>query len=175
MGHGDQCRAGFGRRGDLGCLCQGRCRPGREERPRVLNSPVQIRAHQRFTVVTARIQLSRVFARLNAMFGRGPVVAAGIVLVLSLAASLMAFGFFNSTAPNSLTISTGPAGSAFHRNHEQYKKILAKQGVTLKILPSDGSGDNLQKLANPKGAGDVAFVRGGEANPTQADKLDSSA
>ncbi len=122
-------------------------------------------------MVTARIQLSRVFARLNALFGRGPVVAAGIVLVLSLAASLMAFGFFNSAAPNSLTISSGPAGSAFQRNAEQYKKILAKQGVTLKILPSDGSGDNLQKLANPKVAVDVAFVLGGEANPTQAENL----
>lgn len=49
---------------------------------------------------------------------------------------------------------------------EQYRKILEKQGVTLKILALQGSRDNLEKLTNPKVAVDVGFVLGGEAKAT---------
>jgi TRAP-type uncharacterized transport system substrate-binding protein len=122
-------------------------------------------------VVAARIYLARGFARLHALFGRGLVLSVTLVLIVSLAVSLVAFGFFETAAPNTLTITSGPEGSAFARNAEQYKKILAKQGVTLKILPSDGSRDNLGKLANPKVAVDVGFVLGGEANSTAAENL----
>jgi hypothetical protein len=122
-------------------------------------------------VVAARTYLARGFARINALFGRGLVLAVSLILVVSLAVSLVVFGFLDSAAPTTLTITSGPEGSAFRRNAEQYKKILAKQGVTLKILPSDGSRDNLEKLANPKIAVDVGFVLGGEAKGTPAENL----
>jgi TRAP-type uncharacterized transport system substrate-binding protein len=124
-------------------------------------------------VVTARIYLARAFARLNGLLGRGLMAAVSLVLVISLAISLAVFGFFDSAAPSTLTITSGPEGSAFQRYAEQYKKILAKQGVTLKILPSEGSHDNLAKLANPKVAVDVGFVLGGEANASAAERLQS--
>src|SRR6266446_7703419 len=122
-------------------------------------------------MVVARIYLARGLARLNELFGRGLVLAVGLILIVSLAVSLVVFGFFNSAAPNTLTLTSGPEGSAFRRNAEQYKKILAKQGVTLKILPSEGSRDNLEKLANAKIAVDVGFVLGGEANSKATENL----
>ncbi|TMH06570.1 MAG: C4-dicarboxylate ABC transporter substrate-binding protein, partial [Betaproteobacteria bacterium] len=115
--------------------------------------------------------MARVLARLNGQFGQGPVLAASLVLLLCVVASLVAFGFFDTAAPSTLTITSGPEGSGFKRNAEQYKKILAKQGVTLKILPSEGSHDNMQRLANPKVAVDVGFVLGGEANSATAENL----
>lgn len=126
---------------------------------------------QGLDVVAARTYLARVLARLNAQFGQGPVLAAGLVLLLCVVGILVAFGFFDTAAPTTLTITSGPEGSGFRRNAEQYKKILAKQGVTLKILPSEGSRDNLQKLTDPKAAVDVGFVLGGEANSTDAQNL----
>src|SRR5207249_9271752 len=108
---------------------------------------------QGLDVVAARTYLARVLARLNGQFGQGPVLAASLVLLLCVVASLVAFGFFDTAAPSTLTITSGPEGSGFKRNAEQYKKILAKQGVTLKILPSEGSHDNLQRLANREGRG----------------------
>lgn len=105
------------------------------------------------------------------MFGRGLVLSVTLLLLICLAISLVAFGFFNSAAPNTLTIASGPEGSAFRKNAEQYKKILAKQGVTLKILPSEGSRENLQKLVNRTVNVDVGFVLGGEANSAAAENL----
>jgi TRAP-type uncharacterized transport system substrate-binding protein len=115
--------------------------------------------------------LERGIARLNAIFGRGLVLAMSLVILVSLAVSLAVFGFFDTAAPSSLTITSGPEGSAFRRTAESYKKILAKEGVTLNILPSEGSRDNLAKLANPKVTADVGFVLGGEADSAAADKL----
>lgn len=122
-------------------------------------------------MVTPNIYLARGYARLNALFGKGLVLAVGSILIISLGVSLVAFGFFDTAAPNTLTITSGPEGSGFRRNAEQYKTILAKQGVTLKILPSEGSHDNLQKLSNPKISADVGFVLGGENNTAASENL----
>jgi TRAP-type uncharacterized transport system substrate-binding protein len=81
------------------------------------------------------------------------------------------FTFFNTAAPTALTITGGPEGSSFSRNAEKYKKILAKEGVTLNILPSEGSTQNLSRLLDPKTKVDVGFVLGGEVAKTNVDQL----
>jgi TRAP-type uncharacterized transport system substrate-binding protein len=118
-----------------------------------------------------KIYLERAIARLNAIFGRGLVLAMSLVIIVALAISLAVFGFFDTAAPSSLTITSGPDGSTFRRTAESYKKILAKQGVTLNILASEGSRDNLAKLVDPKVKADVGFVLGGEADSAAIDKL----
>ncbi len=60
-------------------------------------------------------------------------------------------------------ITTGPAGPSFRRTAERCQKILERDGVTLKILPSDGSAENLRRLADLKQQVDVGFVPGGAA------------
>ena len=113
----------------------------------------------------------RALARLDAAFGRGLIRAFGWVALAGLVVALFAFGFFDSAAPSSLTITTGPAGSNFQRTAEQYKKILARSGVTLHIQPSEGSRDNLARLLDAKARADVGFVLGGEADAASAEKL----
>jgi TRAP-type uncharacterized transport system substrate-binding protein len=115
--------------------------------------------------------LERAVARLNAFFGRGLVLSMTLVLAAALLILGIAFGFFDTAAPSSLTITSGPAGSNFQRTAERYQKILAKSGVTLNVLPSEGSRDNLARLADPKAKVDVGFVLGGEADAATADKL----
>ena len=137
-----------------------------------VNSPLRLFRHlASTTVVAARINLARAFSRLNELFGRGPVLAMGLVLTLTVAVSLVAFGFVNSAAPSTVTIASGPEGSSFARNAQRYKEILARQGVKVKIVPSEGSSDNLKKLVDPKATVDVAFVLGGEANAESAKNL----
>lgn len=122
-------------------------------------------------MVTPRILLARAITKLDALFGRGLVVTVGVILLIGLAISIATVAFINSAAPTTITITSGPNGSVFQKNAEKYKKILAKEGVTLKILPSEGSVDNLKKLSNPQVAVDVGFVLGGEVNGTDIDKL----
>ncbi|MEN3296453.1 MAG: hypothetical protein V7642_5706 [Burkholderiales bacterium] len=118
-----------------------------------------------------KIYFARMLARLNGIFGQGQVVSVSIILILGLVVGAAILLFMNFGAPNTVTITSGPDGSAFQRNAERYKKILARQGVTVKILPSEGSTDNIKKLSNPKVAVDVGFVLSGEVSRADSGNL----
>jgi len=101
-----------------------------------------------------------------------PVMEAfGISRTASLAVSVLAgaivlfavFWFFHSAPPDTITITSGPEGSVFRTNAEKYAQILARNGVKLKILPSQGSLDNLKKLTDPSTRVDIGFIQGGMA------------
>jgi NMT1-like family len=68
-----------------------------------------------------------------------------------------------SAPPTTITITTGPDGSAFQRSAARYATILASHGVKLIILPSHGSEENLQRLKDPASHVDVGFVQSGVA------------
>lgn len=114
-------------------------------------------------MTSPKILLLRAWTRLNSFFGKGLVVSVGAILALGLAVGFSAFFFLNTAAPRELIITTGPVGSSFHRNAERYQKILEREGVKLTILSSDGSAENLLRLADPKQKVDVGFVLGGAA------------
>ena len=90
-----------------------------------------------------------------------------MVLVMIIAV----FWFFHSAPPSTITITAGPEGSIFRTNAEKYAAILARNGVKLKILSSEGSLENLKRLADPSFKVDVGFVQGGLTNNIKIDKL----
>ena len=120
---------------------------------------------------TLKNNLTRILAKFTLLFGRGQMITIGVILLTTLVIGVAIFIYLDSTAPNTITISSGPKGSSFEGYAEKYKKILEKEGVKVKIVPSEGSLDNLQKLSNPKVAVDVGFVLGGEVNGTNIDNL----
>jgi TRAP-type uncharacterized transport system substrate-binding protein len=122
-------------------------------------------------MTTPKIYLASLLAKLTALFGRGLVVTMSIILLTGLVVSVAIIIFMNSSAPNTITITGGPVGSSFQKNANKYKAILAKEGVTLQVLPSEGSMDNLKKLADPKVKVDVGFVLGGEVKETDISNL----
>ncbi len=71
------------------------------------------------------------------------------------------FWFFHSAPPDTIIMTSGPEGSVFRRNAERYGQILARNGVKLKILPSQGSLENLKRLADHAVHVDIGFVQGG--------------
>jgi NMT1-like family len=78
---------------------------------------------------------------------------------------LVALGVFvwlvDPAPPRTIVMSAGPTDSSFLPTAEAYRKILARNGITLKILISDGSVQNLQRLLDPKQHVDLALVQGG--------------
>ncbi|MBI5068137.1 MAG: C4-dicarboxylate ABC transporter substrate-binding protein [Deltaproteobacteria bacterium] len=68
-------------------------------------------------------------------------------------------------APRAITLSTGPEGSAFQRAAERYAKAFAAHGVTLRLRPSNGSLENLQRLADPGSDVELGFVQVGVKLP----------
>jgi len=106
-----------------------------------------------------------------AFFGTNVYVAVGMIALIVAGFVAAVAIFFSQGAPSSFTIASGPPGSSFYRYAEQYKKILAQQGITLKIVPSEGSLDNLHRLTDAKSGVDVGFVLGGDATGVNIDHL----
>lgn len=118
-----------------------------------------------------RSLFSRLAGRLTALFGRGLVLSMVMIVLAGVLIMLLALVLTNAAAPTSLTIVSGPPGSVFQKTALRYQKILAREGVTVKILPSGGSLDNLHKLSNPRLDVDVGFVLGGEAGSADTSRL----
>ena len=59
-----------------------------------------------------------------------------------------ALHFVKSAPPHTLTISSGPKGSSFDTIAQRYSAILARSGVQLKVVPSAGSLENLNRLTD---------------------------
>jgi TRAP-type uncharacterized transport system substrate-binding protein len=81
------------------------------------------------------------------------------------------YWFIHAAPPRAITLTSGPPGSSFERNAEKYRVILARNGVTLKILPSQGSQENLQRLEDPSSHVDIGFVQGGVSDGTNIQNL----
>jgi hypothetical protein len=99
--------------------------------------------------------------RIQRISWRDLAASLGPVLLLSAVAIWVAFHFVRPAPPDTITIASGPEGSLLSIYAERYGKILARNGVTLKILRSGGSLDNLKRISDPNSDVDVAFVQGG--------------
>lgn len=122
-------------------------------------------------MVSPKILLVRAVGKLNALVGRGLVVSMTVILLIGLVLAIAVLAFVNSAAPTTITIASGPPGSVFQRSAERYRKILMAEGVTLRILPSEGSIDNFRRLSDPHQAVDVGFVLGGEVGTADIGNL----
>ena len=91
---------------------------------------------------------------------------AALTTFLSISAVLIlaVFWFFQTAPPKTITITSGAPGSSFQTNAQKYRAILASNGVTLRILPSEGSAENLQRLQDASFHVDLGFVQGGVTN-----------
>jgi len=105
------------------------------------------------------------------IFGLSRILAVTVVVFIALVLFAAIFWFIHSAPPRTLTISSGPPNSSFALNAEKYRTYLYSNGVTLKILPSEGSLQNLQRLKDPKLKVDVGFVQGGIAGPNPTNSL----
>jgi len=113
-------------------------------------------------------QLMTIFSEYFGLSRTWSLVAVGFIAG---ATGLAVFWFIHSAPPRVLTITSGPTGSAFERYAHSYRDCLASNGVTLKILPSQGSLENLERLANPAVRVDAGFVQGGVARVTDTQSL----
>jgi TRAP transporter TAXI family solute receptor len=119
----------------------------------------------------SRRRAGRIRARFVAISWRDAAVSFGPIALVALIGIWLAIWLIRPAPPKTLTIVTGPEHSNFWNIAERYRKILARDGVTLKVLTSDGSLDNLNKLMDPNVDVDIGFVQGGLATDAAAEKL----
>jgi uncharacterized protein len=87
----------------------------------------------------------------------GPIWMAALALFLFLAHRWMPM------PPQSITISAGPAGGMYQQYGLKYAQALKTHDIDVRVVESAGTGENLQRLSDPKADVQAAFVQGGYA------------
>ncbi|MEM1402312.1 MAG: TAXI family TRAP transporter solute-binding subunit [Pseudomonadota bacterium] len=90
-----------------------------------------------------------------------PVALIGMLLFGSLASgATYVLRKLNLYPPQEISIAAGLPGSAYYDNALAYQKILAKDDISLKIIETEGSLENAQRLAAEDGP-DIALIQSG--------------
>jgi TRAP-type uncharacterized transport system substrate-binding protein len=110
-------------------------------------------------------------AALMETFGLSPALASSVAVALVLLFVLAIVWVIRSEPPSTIVLTSGPEGSSFHRWALAYQKELAKEDVTLKIITSSGSLDNLARLQDKATKVDFGFIAGGIAKEENLDGL----
>jgi TRAP-type uncharacterized transport system substrate-binding protein len=90
------------------------------------------------------------------------LVAAGVAAAILLV---------KARIPHTLLMATGPADSAYALYGEQYRLMLARSGVEVRLRPSGGTGDNLRLLNDPASGVNVAFLSAGTTSTEKSPDL----
>jgi TRAP-type uncharacterized transport system substrate-binding protein len=115
--------------------------------------------------------VAQIRARLVAISWRDLITTLGPVLLLSIAGIWFAVRFVRPAPPDTVTMTSGPDDSMFRIAADKYRTILARNGVTLRILPSQGSLENLQRLNDLSSEVDIGFVQGGISPGVQMERV----
>jgi TRAP-type uncharacterized transport system, periplasmic component len=115
--------------------------------------------------------LGRIQVMFAETFGLGHGTTLSGIIFICLVVITSTFWFIHSAPPDTIIITTGDDNTRFVKTAEKYQKILARNGVKLKILKSEGSLENLERLENPSFRVDIGFVQTGVAKGKNLDKL----
>jgi len=93
---------------------------------------------------------------------RDLLVSIGPVALLTVALLVLAYWWLDPNPPKRVVLATGPAQSAYDEFGKRYADALRRYGITVELLPTEGSSANLEMLRT--GRADLGFVQGGSAD-----------
>jgi TRAP transporter TAXI family solute receptor len=99
----------------------------------------------------------------------------GPAVVLACIALFITYQFVDPAPPQRITIATGGPNGAYYAFGQRYREILARDGITLEVLETKGSLENIELLESPDAGVDVAFVQGGTESHAGGTTLQSLA
>jgi TRAP transporter TAXI family solute receptor len=99
----------------------------------------------------------------------------GPAILIAIAGCIIAWQFVNPAPPDTITIATGQPGGAYVLFAERYREVLAREDITLNILETAGSVENLKLLEEDPHSVNLAFMQGGTASNPQMKDLVSLA
>lgn len=101
------------------------------------------------------------FFKFTTLSLRDLLITFGPPVLLLVALGYFAYRLVDPAPPKVVTLSTGQENSAYEVLGKRYAAILARQGITVNLLRSEGSMQNLQRLQDPASGVDIAFVQSG--------------
>ncbi len=93
------------------------------------------------------------------------------LLILVLFAVCLAIWLARPAPPKQVSIATGAVGGSVQVFAAEYKKFFRRHGITLEIITTGGSCDNVSLLLDKKSGIKSAFIQGGILKPEQAKDL----
>jgi TRAP transporter TAXI family solute receptor len=97
----------------------------------------------------------------------------GPAIFITLIGFVVVYQFVDPAPPDHLSIGTGGKTGAYYPFGQQYREILARDGITLEVRSTAGSVENIRLLKSPADGVDVAFVQGGIGNRADSPNLAS--
>ncbi len=95
----------------------------------------------------------------------------GLILLIVAIAFFVTYQFVEPPPPNTVRIATGNKDGAYYAFAQRYAALLAQDGITLEIVPTAGSAENLALLK--KGDVSLALVQGGSTSEADQAELQS--
>ncbi|MGE5246792.1 MAG: TAXI family TRAP transporter solute-binding subunit, partial [Verrucomicrobiota bacterium] len=92
-------------------------------------------------------------------------------LLLVAATALFFYLLARPVPPRTVVMTAGSEGGAYYAYAQRYRELLAREGIRLRVLPSQGSIENLERLRDPDSGVDIGFVQGGAARGTDVSGL----
>lgn len=93
---------------------------------------------------------------------RDLLVSFGPFILLTASLLGLAYWWLDPAPPKRVVLATGPEQSAYENFGQRYAQALAAYGITVELLPSQGSADNVELLRS--GQADLGFVQGGSGH-----------
>ncbi len=97
----------------------------------------------------------------------------GPAVLVAVGGFVVAYQYVDPAPPDRFVLATASSDGAYHRHGERYREILARHDITVELLQTAGSVENLRLLH--EGAAQVAFVQGGTASPADGGELEALA
>ena len=111
-------------------------------------------------------------ARPSSRSRQGPRLAVALLALAVLASVLwMALTIGNPFPPTTISMVTGPEGSAYREFGLRYQEFFKRSGIDLRLIPTAGGFDNLTRLRDPRSGVSVAFVESGVTNRRESPEL----
>src|SRR5512135_2086637 len=95
-------------------------------------------------------------------------VAAGAVVLVAI---FWGISVLNPLPPRTVTMTTGSEGGAYYELGKRYREILARSGVEVRLLVSEGGIENLRRLSDPRSGVSVGFMQGGATGDSERKDL----
>jgi uncharacterized protein len=95
----------------------------------------------------------------------------GLLAVIVLVGFLITYQYVGAPPPKVVRIATGANNGAYYTFAQEYARLLASDGITLEVVPTAGSVENLELLKS--GEVSLALVQGGSATGDDKKRLQS--
>ncbi|HEX6703482.1 MAG TPA: TAXI family TRAP transporter solute-binding subunit [Albitalea sp.] len=99
---------------------------------------------------------------------RDLAITAGPFILVAVVLLVVAYFALDPNPPRKVVLATGPEQGAYAEFGKRYAAALKQKGIQVELRNTQGAGENLRLLLDPKSGVDLAFLQGGAGEKTRS-------